>query len=108
MGRRTVTAADLNPDTPRPPQAERREHVRTIHGETVSDPYCWLRDSGYPEVTDASILGYLNDENEYFETTLEPHADRVESLLQELRGRIEEEDSSVAVRDGDYLYQSRF
>ncbi len=108
MGRRTVTATDLSPRTPAPPKAERREYLRTIHGRTVADPYFWLRDPGYPEVTDGSILGYLKAENEYFEAVFRPHAARVETLLKELRGRVQEEDASVPVRDGDYFYQSRF
>ncbi|MFW6312444.1 MAG: S9 family peptidase, partial [Spirochaetota bacterium] len=108
MGCRTVTAVDLNPSAPSPPRAERREHERTIHGQRVCDPYYWLRDPEYPEVTDESILRYLSAENDYFRAVLEPHSSRVESLLRELRDRIEEKDASVPVRDGEYYYQSRF
>jgi oligopeptidase B len=45
------------------PVADRRPHRVTYHGKTIDDPYHWLRDAGYPEVTDRDILAYLEAEN---------------------------------------------
>ena len=50
-------------DFPTPPIAERRPHSFTHHGVTLEDPYAWLRDQGYPNVTDEAVLSYLKAEN---------------------------------------------
>jgi oligopeptidase B len=98
----------MNPDPPSPPSAARVPRVSIVHGTELVDPYAWLRDPDYPEVSDSAILDHLNAENAYVESLLRPHEALVESLLKELRGRIQEADESVAVRDGDYFYQWRF
>ena len=48
----------MSDDQP-PPLAKRVPHAFTRHGITIEDPYAWLRDPGYPEVTDPEVLGYL-------------------------------------------------
>ena len=47
---------------PTPPSAPRREHVREHHGDTVVDPYEWLRDKSDPKV-----IAHLEAENAYAE-----------------------------------------
>ena len=96
----TATTATLPP----PPIAEQRPFSFERHGVTVQDPYHWLKDQGYPVVDDADVLSYLRAENAYFETAMAPHRPLIETLFQEMRGRIPEDDSSVPVRDGDYNY----
>ena len=73
-----------------------------------ADPYHWLRDPGYPDVTDETILAWLTAENDSCRRYFEPHDELVEGLLRELRGRIEEEYESVPVRDHGYEYQWRY
>ena len=91
-----------------PPRAEKREHSHTHHGITVEDPYHWLRDPGYPEVTDEDVLGYVRAENAYFEAQMAGQAERVEELFKEMRARIKEDDATVPQRDGAYEYWSEF
>ena len=93
---------------PHPPIAKRVLHAFTRHGITVEDPYAWLRDPGYPEVKDADILAYLNAENAYFESVMKPHRPLVERIVEEMKGRIKDDDSSVPQKDGDYLYWYAF
>ena len=93
---------------PPPPLAERRPHVTTTHGTTRDDPYHWLRDPKYPDVDDPDILGYLNAENAYFDAAMAPHRPLIETLFQEMKGRIKEDDASVPARDGAYLYWRSF
>jgi len=93
---------------PPPPVAARKPHSTTVHGVTIDDDWAWLRDPGYPEVTDEAVLDYLKAENAYFEAAMAPHADLVESLFQEMKGRIKEDDSSPPLKDGDWLYWSAF
>ena len=91
-----------------PPQAVRRPVETIVHGVALTDDYAWLRDPGYPEVTDKVILAHLQAENAYFEGWLAPHAELVETLFQEMKGRIKEDDTSVPSKDGDWLYWRAF
>jgi oligopeptidase B len=89
---------------PAPPQAERRPYSYERHGVTIEDPWHWLRDPKYPEVDDPDVLAYLHSENAYFETWAGQHKQLIEQLFEEMKGRIKEDDSSVPIRDGDWLY----
>ena len=87
-----------------PPRAEKRPYSYERHGYTVEDPYFWLKDQGYPKVDDEDVLAYLKAENAYFEAKMKPHEGLVETLFQEMKGRIKEDDSSVPIKDGEWLY----
>ncbi|HEY0446003.1 MAG TPA: S9 family peptidase [Allosphingosinicella sp.] len=89
---------------PAPPVADQRPYSFERHGVRIEDPYHWLRDPGYPKVENEEVLAYLKAENGYFEAAMAPHAGLIESLFQEMKGRIKEDDSSVPVKDGDWLY----
>jgi protease II len=91
-------------DLPPPPTAEQRPHSYEAHGQKIEDPWHWLRDPGYPQVKDEQILDYLRAENAYFEAAMEPHRPLVDQLFEEMKGRIKEDESSVPIRDGDWLY----
>jgi len=89
---------------PPPPVAAQRPHSYERHGIRIEDPYFWLKDQSYPVVDDEDVLAYLRTENAYFEAAMAPHRPLIQTLFQEMRGRVPEDDSSVPVRDGDYLY----
>jgi oligopeptidase B len=91
-------------DLPPPPVAARRPHRFTAHGVTIEDPWAWLKDPGYPEVTDPDILAYLQAENAYFEAAMAPLRPLSDTLFAEMRGRIKEDESTVPQKDGDWLY----
>src|SRR5690348_15106549 len=91
-------------DIPAPPTAERRPYSYERHGIAIEDPWHWLRDPKYPEVDDPDILAYLHSENAYFETWAGQHKQLIEQLFEEMKGRIKEDDSSVPIPDGDWLY----
>jgi len=95
-----------NPATP--PKAEKRPHTYSHHGITIEDPYAWLKDQSYPKVDDADVLAHLEAENAWFEAAMAPHEALVEELFTEMRARIKEDDSTVPVKDGDFLYWSEF
>ncbi len=94
--------------TPHPPIAPRKPHSFTHHGITVTDDYAWLRDPGYPNVTDPEILAHLEAENGWFETRMKPHQPLLDRLFKEMRGRIKEADKSVPQKDGNWLYWIEF
>ncbi|HET9337054.1 MAG TPA: S9 family peptidase [Sphingomicrobium sp.] len=91
-------------ELPSPPSAEQRPHSYTRHGVTIEDPWAWLRDKNYPDVQDQDVLAYLNAENAYFEAAMGPHKALTDQLFEEMKGRIKEDDSSVPIKDGDWLY----
>jgi oligopeptidase B len=92
----------------RPPVADRVPHRFSRHGITVEDPYAWLKDPGYPEVTDRRILDYLGAENAYFRACMAPHQPLVRRLFEELEGREPQDDAGVPWREGDFWYQWRY
>ncbi|MFL6720390.1 MAG: S9 family peptidase [Sphingomonas sp.] len=89
---------------PAPPEAEQRPYRYERHGVTIEDPWHWLRDPKYPEVDDPDVLAYLRAENAYFEAWKAGHQGLLDQLFDEMKGRIKEDDSSVPIRDGDFLY----
>jgi oligopeptidase B len=91
-----------------PPVADRRPHSFTVHGITIEDPYAWIKDPGYPEVSDPDVLAYIAAENTYFESMMAPHQPLTDRLYEEMKGRIKEDDSSVPQKDGDWLYWTSF
>ena len=99
---------------PPPPIAEHRPHAETHHGITRQDPYHWLRAANWqqvmqePETLPADIRAYIEAENAYFaESFEEPHAALRETIFQEIKGRIKEDDSGIASPDGPWAYNSR-
>jgi oligopeptidase B len=94
--------------TAKPPVAQQRPFQSTHHGITIEDPWHWLRDPGYPKIKDKDILAYLKAENRYFEAHMKEQQPLVEKLFEEMKGRIQEDDSSVPQKDGDWIYWSTF
>jgi len=95
---------DKPADIPSPPTAEQRPYSYDRHGVTIEDPWHWLRDPKYPEVDDPAVLAYLHAENDYFQGWAKQHQPPLDQLFEEMKGRIKEDDSSVPIRDGDFLY----
>jgi oligopeptidase B len=89
---------------PTPPTAAQRPYSYERHGVTIEDPWHWLRDANYPNVGDPDVLAYLHAENDYFEGWKKQHQELIDRLFEEMKGRIKEDESSVPVRDGDFLY----
>ncbi|MES2119625.1 MAG: S9 family peptidase [Pseudomonadota bacterium] len=89
---------------PAPPTAEQRPYSYERHGVTISDPWHWLRDPKYPNVDDPDVLAYLHAENDYFQGWAKRHEGLLDQLFEEMKGRIKEDDSSVPIKEGDFLY----
>ncbi len=102
----SVPASTSEPTAP--PVAEKRDYSYSHHGITISDPYNWLRDASYPTIDDEDILDHVKAENAWFEAQMEPHQKLVDTLFEEMKARIKEDDSTVPQKDGDWLYWSEF
>jgi len=86
-----------------PPIAKVVPHILEAHGHTRVDDYYWLRERDDPEV-----LAYLEAENAYTAAMTADAGPLRAELLAELTGRIKQDDQSVAYRERDYDYYSRF
>ncbi|WP_240613344.1 S9 family peptidase [Brachybacterium endophyticum] len=89
-------------DLPQPPRPDHRPTDRTHHGDTVTDPYEWLRDKEDPEV-----IAHLEAENAYADARTQHLSSLREQLVEEFVGHTQETDLSVPVRRGDWWYITR-
>ncbi|MGB1976537.1 MAG: S9 family peptidase [Pseudoalteromonas tetraodonis] len=87
-----------------PPVAKKVPYEMSIHGDTRIDNYYWMRDD---ERKDPEVLSYLEAENAYTDTMLAHTKTLQTKLFEELKGRIQKDDDSVPVKNGDYYYSSQ-
>ena len=85
------------------PKAKEIPKTLKKHKESRIDNYFWLNDRENPEVID-----YLNKENEFYQEMTAHTKDLQESLYEEMKGRIKEDDSSVPYFYNGYFYITRF
>jgi oligopeptidase B len=96
------------------PHAEKRSHSETWHGHTKSDDYKWLKAENWQQVMhDPSLLpqdirAYLEAENAYTAEAMAQTKPLQETLFQEIKGRIKEDDQSVPTPDGPYIYTTSY
>lgn len=85
-----------------PPVAKTVPLTHTLHGDTRTDNYSWLREKESPEV-----IAYLTAENAYTDSVMASSKALEESLYTELLGRIQETDLSVPYAYGGWLHYTR-
>lgn len=85
-----------------PPRAPTSPRHLTIHGDTRTDEYYWLRNREDPEVT-----AYLEAENAWTATEMRHTEQLQEQLYREMLGRVQETDLSVPERIDDWWYYAR-
>ncbi len=86
-----------------PPIAPVIPHSMEQHGDIRIDDYYWLR-----ERENNSVLDYLKAENDYYQAMTSATDAFQESLFQEMKSRIKEDDSSVPYKRNGYWYVTRF
>lgn len=89
------------------PIAEKADHVRNIHGDTVFDPYYWMIDYFKKGPSSERVIDYLKSENAYLDTMMSGTKPLQEQLFAEMKGRIKEQDESVPYFKNGYYYYSR-
>ena len=101
-------------ETSLPPDATKKPHEITVHGDTRVDSYYWMRltdkqksakefDSQTSEVVD-----YIAAENEYTQSSLNHTKKFQDKLFDEIVGRIKKDDVSVPYLDNGYYYYTRY
>ena len=96
------------------PSAIKKPFQLEKHGDVRTDNYFWMRlsdEQKLAEVKDQQtkdVVSYLNEENSYYEDVTGYTKDFQETLFQEMKGRIKEDDSSVPYKDNGYFYITRY
>ena len=86
-----------------PPKAAKKTYKLEKHGDVRVDNYYWLRQRNNPQVID-----YLKAENRYFEEQTAAYKALENTLFEELKARIKQEDESVPVYENGYYYQTKY
>lgn len=100
--------------TIKPPIADKKTVEITLHGETRTDDYAWLRDANWqavmqnPSQLSAEIRAYLEAENDYTDSYMHDTKVLQTTIFAELKSRIKQDDASVPAKDGDYYYYTRY
>ena len=84
------------------PQASRRDFQRTRITGNINDPYAWLLQKDDPET-----LSYLTAENNFADAWFGQHGEIVESIFNEIKSRVKEDDTSYPVLHRGWWYTSR-
>ncbi|MCS6820517.1 MAG: S9 family peptidase [Microscillaceae bacterium] len=85
------------------PRAPKKPTILTAFGKQRIDNYYWLKDRQNPEV-----IQYLEQENRYAEQMLAPAAPLKQKILEEVRSRINPQESSPYYQIGNYFYYQRY
>lgn len=87
---------------PAAPVAQKKTKELISHGHIRKDDYFWLNERDQPDV-----LQYLEAENAYLESIMQPTLPLQDDLYREIRGKIKEEDISVPYLFNGYIYYTR-
>jgi oligopeptidase B len=87
---------------PTPPVAEQRPHQTALHGQTLQDPWFWLR-----ERTDPALARILKSEGKYAAKAMQPSRKLAKALYKEMRAAVQEDYSSHPYPYHGYLYYAR-
>ena len=85
-----------------PPVAKKVVKELTTHGNTRTDNYYWMNDREAPEV-----IAHLEAENAYKDAVMKHTEPLQESLFDEIKSKIKQEDESVPYKKNGYYYYSR-
>ncbi len=91
----------------KPPVAEKKSHLRSIHGDDVIDNYYWMIDFFKKGPDSDKVVSYLEAENNYLDKMMAGTTQLQENLFTEMKNRIKEKDESVPVFKNGYYYYSR-
>ncbi len=92
----------VNKGVPAPKAAEKLHEIKT-HNHSRIDKYFWLN-----QREDKEVIEYLTAENNYLDKVMAPVKGLRETLFNEMKGRIKENDESVPYKEGNYMYYTRF
>jgi oligopeptidase B len=99
---KVVAQSNGGAGAPQPPMAEKKTKTTNIHGTTLVDDYFWLR-----EKTNPAVMAHLQAEDDYAQSMMKHTAALQEKLYDEMLSHIQQTDTKVPFRMGNYFYYSR-
>ena len=87
---------------PAGPVAPKTPQDVTVHGDTRTDDYFWMRQRDDPR-----LLPHLRAENAHADAWLAPHRGLQKALYDEMLARIQQDDEAVPWRQGRWWYSTR-
>lgn len=97
-----------------PPIAEKNPTILTKHGDVRIDDYYWMKLSDEQKMAEESdditkkVVKYLEDENDYRSQMMSHLEGFQNSLFEEIKGRIKQDDTSVPYKSNGYYYITRY
>ncbi len=98
-----TTLSKTMAQNPTPPKAKKVDKILEKHGHKRNDEYYWLN-----KREDKEVIQYLTDENAYTQSIMKSTETFQETLFQEIKGRIKEQDESVPYFLNGYWYYNKF
>lgn len=98
----------------KPPVAEKIAKELTIHGDTRTDNYYWMRlsdeqkNAENPDEQTGKVLEYLEAERDYAKQIMAHTDEFQQTLFDEIVGRIKKDDESVPYKENGYYYYTRY
>ena len=96
------------------PIAKKQPVQYAAHGQIRIDSYAWMRAENWQDVLsdpsklDPEITAYLKAENAHFHAYMAPQEALRDTLFDEMKGRIKEQDDSIPTKNKTHVYWSRF
>lgn len=97
-----------------PPIAKKVNTELIKHGDKRIDPYYWMKltdeqkNADNPDEQTKEVVAYLEAENEYREAMMSHLGPLENTLFEEIKGRIKQDDSSVPYFSNGYFYITRY
>ncbi|WP_299679688.1 S9 family peptidase [uncultured Tenacibaculum sp.] len=98
----------------KPPVADKNPEKLEKHGDVRIDNYFWMRltdeqkNAEKKDEQTQKVYDYLEAENTYFDKVMGHTNNFQESLFEEMKGRIKEDDESVPYKKNGYFYITRY
>ena len=97
-----VFAQEIDSLTPIFPVAKKVPYFFVTHGDSVAQPYNWMREKNTPD-----IINYLSEENTYGDVQMKSSAILQKKIFEEMRGLMKENHTSRPSKLDNYFYYSR-
>ena len=99
---------------PSAPVAPQKPQPDTHHNITRTDEYAWLRDPNWqqvmrqPETLKPEIAAHLQAENDFTEAVMQQSGDLRDTLFDEMRGRLREDESTPPAPQGAWAWLTKY
>ena len=97
-----------------PPDATIKPHQLTMHGDTRTDNYYWMRltddqkNAQNKDQQTLDVIDYIDRENKYTQSNLSHTKKLQDTIFDEMISRIKKDDESVPYLKNGYYYYSRY